>query len=71
MGEFPKILNGHKIRMINAIALQFSGFTSHMDVNKWWNFEKSLVLGWNDLIIHKVYLSLSPVSRQQKFSIYF
>ena len=26
------------IKSINEIALKFSGFTSHRDTNKWWNY---------------------------------
>ena len=33
--KFAKILNNHKIRMIYGVVLQFSGFTSYMDTNKW------------------------------------
>ena len=32
--RFPKILNGHKIRTINYIVLQYSGFTSHKEKKK-------------------------------------
>ena len=32
--KFPKILNAHKIKIIYAIVLQFSGFTCHMDTNR-------------------------------------
>ena len=40
--ELSKTLTDHKIRMIDAIGLHILGFTSNMDTNKWWNFEKYL-----------------------------
>ena len=48
--KFLKILNGHKIRTINTMALKLSELTSHTDTNKWWNFEQNLEpLRWTKL----------------------
>ena len=35
---FTQLLNGLRIRMINAITLQFSGITFHIDINKYMKF---------------------------------
>ena len=45
--KFLKTLNDHRLRTINAIGLQFSGFTSHTNTAKIWKKKKKIEDFWH------------------------